>query len=53
MDTEGLSKFLASVIDTLNDEIDNIADDELVNVLNHLVMEIADAYNYIRFVFEG
>ena len=36
----------------INDEIDNIADDELVGLLEDLVLDIEGAYNYIRSNFK-
>ena len=52
MDAKELRIFLGKVMTTLNDEIDNIADDELVDTLEQLVLNIEDAHNYIRLNFE-
>lgn len=52
MDAKELRIFLGKVMTTLNDEIDNIADDELVDTLEQLVLNIKDAHNYIRLNFE-
>jgi len=52
MDAKELRIFLGEIMTTLNNEIDNIADDELVDTLEQLVLNIEDARNYIRFNFE-
>ena len=53
MDAKELRHFLEKVMITLNDEVDNIADDELRDELEQLVLNIEDISNYIRFNFEG
>ena len=53
MDAKELRHFLEKVMITLNDEVDNIADDELRDELEQLVLNIEDTRNYIRFNFEG
>ena len=53
MDAKELRIFLGKVMTTLNDEIDNIADDGLRDELEQLVLNIEDIRNYIRFNFEG
>jgi hypothetical protein len=52
MNAKELRIFLRRVMTTLNDEIDNIADEELVDTLEQLVLNIEDAHNYIRLNFE-
>lgn len=52
MDAKELRIFLGKVMTTLNDEIDNIADDELRDELEQLILNIDDTRNYIRFNFE-
>lgn len=52
MDAKELRHFLVKVMMTLNDEIDNIADDELRDELEQLVLNIDDTCNYIRFQHE-
>ena len=52
MDAKELRIFLGKVMTTLNDEIDNIADDDLIDTLEQLVLNIEDAHNYIRLNFE-
>ena len=52
MDAKELRIFLGKVMTTLNDEIDNIADDDLIDALEQLVLNIEDAHNYIRLNFE-
>jgi hypothetical protein len=52
MDAKELRHFLEKVMITLNDEVDNIADDELRDELEQLVLNIEDTRNYIRFNFE-
>ena len=52
MDEKELKEFLFKTLNVINDEIDNIADDELVGLLEDLVLDIEGAYNYIRFNFK-
>ena len=52
MDAKELRHFLEKVMITLNDEVDNIADDDLRDKLEQLVLNIEDTRNYIRFNFE-
>lgn len=52
MDAKELRHFLEKVMMTLNDEIDNIADDDLRDELEQLVLNIDDTRNYIRFHHE-
>ena len=52
MDAKELRHFLEKVMMTINNEIDNIADDELRDKLEQLVLNIEDTRNYIRFNFE-
>ena len=52
MDAKELRHFLEKVMITLNNEINNIADDELRDKLEQLVLNIKDTRNYIRFNFE-
>ncbi len=52
MDAKELRIFLEKVVTTLNTEIDNIADDELRDELEQLILNIDDTRNYIRFNFE-
>lgn len=53
MDARELRHFLEKVMITLNDEIDNIADDDLRDEIEQLVLNIDDTRNYIRITFEG
>ena len=52
MDAKELRHFLEKATMTINNEIDNIADDELRDKLEQLVLNIKDTRNYIRFNFE-
>ena len=52
MDAKELRYFLEKATMTINNEIDNIADDELRDKLEQLVLNIKDTRNYIRFNFE-
>lgn len=52
MDAKELRYFLEKAMMTINNEIDNIADDELRDELEKLVLNIDDTRNYIRFNFE-
>ena len=52
LDAKELRMFLEKVITTLLVEIDNIADDELRDELEQLILNIDDTRNYIRFNFE-
>jgi len=53
MDAKELRHFLEKAMMTISNEIDNIADDELRDELEKLVLNIDDTRNYIRFNFEG
>lgn len=52
MNAKELRIFLGRVMTILNYVIDNIADEELVDTLEQLVLNIEDAHNYIRLNFE-
>ena len=52
MDAKELRHFLEKVMMTINNEIDNIADNDLRDELEQLVLNIEDTRNYIRFNFE-
>ena len=52
MDAKEFRHFLEKATMTINNEIDNIADDELRDKLEQLVLNIEDTRNYIRFNFE-
>lgn len=52
MNAKELRIFLGRVITILNYVIDDIADEELVDTLEQLVLNIEDAHNYIRLNFE-
>lgn len=52
MDAKEFRHFLEKVMMTINNEIDNIADDKLRDVLEQLVLYIEDTRDYIRFNFE-
>ncbi len=52
MDAKELRHFLEKVMMTINNEIDNIADDDLRDELEQLVLNIEDTRNYIILNFE-
>lgn len=52
MDAKELRHFLEKAMMTISNEIDNIADDDLRDELEQLVLNIKDTRNYIRFNFE-
>lgn len=52
MDAKELRHFLEKAMMTINNEINNIADDDLRDELEQLVLNIEDTRNYIRFNFE-
>jgi hypothetical protein len=52
MNAKELRIFLGRVMAILNYVIDDIADEELVDTLEQLVLNIEDAHNYIRLNFE-
>lgn len=52
MSVKELKEFLLEVLNAVNDEVDNIADDELVGLMEDLVLDIEGVYNYIRFNFK-
>lgn len=52
MDAKELRHFLEKAMMTISNEIGNIADDDLRDKLEQLVLNIEDTRNYIRFNFE-
>lgn len=48
MDENELKEFLYKVLNVVNDAVDEIADDELVSLMEDLVLDIESVYNYIK-----